>query len=119
MIHSFTIANLVECFAYFDVELKGLRLSEEILSLKIYGTQNDIRLAIKGLYALINQQLKKLSDIETKAAKSLPKDLKAYLKNIENDGDYKKHYDPLAGEYLRYCELNEIQPHPEVMDGFI
>ncbi len=118
MIYNFSIADLLECFAYFSVELKGVRFTDEAISLKIHGTQVNIRLAVKALYALINREFKKL-EIETEVASEIPESLQGYMMNIENDGQYKKHYDEFTDKYIKHCALNDIQPHPEVMDDYV
>ena len=119
MIYNFSVADLLRCFAYFSVELKGIRFTDEAISLKIHGTQINIRLAVKALYTLINHEFKKLTEIETEVASEIPECLQNYLKNIEDDGQYKKHYDEFADKYIKHCALNDIQPHPEVIDGYV
>ena len=119
MIYNFSVADLLRCFSYFSVELKGVRFTDESISLKIHGTQINIRLAVKALYALINKEFKKLAEIETQAAKEIPESLQCYMKNIEDNGQYQKHYDEFTDKYIKHCALNDIQPHPEVIDGYV
>ncbi len=118
MIYNLSVADLLRCFASFSVELKGIRFTDESISLKIHGTQVNIRLAVKSLYTLINQELKKL-EIETEAATEIPESLQCYMKNIEDDSQYKKQYDEFTDKYIKHCALNNIQPHPEVIDGYV
>jgi hypothetical protein len=119
MIYNFSVAELVRCFSYFSVELRGIRFTNEAIALKIHGTHVDIRLAVKALYTLINQQFKKLAQIETTVAKEIPEELKNYCKDLEDNGQYKKQYDEFTDQYLKHCVQNNIQPHPEVIDGYV
>lgn len=119
MIYNFSIAEIIRCFSYFSVELKGVKFTDEAIALKIHGTQIDIRLAVKSLYTLINKQFKRLAQIETEAASEIPDQLKNYFKNIEDNGQYKKQYDELADKYIKHCALNDMQPHPEVIEDYV
>ena len=119
MIYNFSVAELVRCFSCFSVELRGIKFTNEAIALKIHGTHVDIRLAVKALYTLINQQFKKLAQIETEVAREIPESLRNYFKNIEDNGQYKKQYDEFTDKYIKHCALNDIQPHPEVIDGYV
>lgn len=104
LLHGFTIADLDECFAKYEVSLKGIKFGDEFISLKVYGEKLDIRDSVKKLYNLINNYYR--AHLEDRVvAQNIPESLDESLNN----------YDKLANEYINFCKTHNINPHPEVI----
>ncbi|MDA0772643.1 MAG: hypothetical protein O3C63_06835 [Cyanobacteria bacterium] len=117
LLNKFSLIDLDRCFEYFAVDLKAVKMGEESITLKLYGDKDNIKKAIKGLYSLINSDYKKQAQIDTEPLKRVPNKIKNSLN--ENEETYRANYEKLADQYIQDCFTNNIQPHPEVVDGFV
>lgn len=104
LLYSFTIADLDDCFAKYEVSLKSVKFGDDFVSLKIYGDKFDIRDSVKKLYNLINNYYKIHLEDRT-AAQNIPEN---FNKNLNN-------YEELAEAYRSFCKTHNIEPHPEVI----
>lgn len=103
LLHGFSLSELDACFAKFEVSLKGIKLGDEFISLKVYGAKDDIRDGVKKLYNLINNYYR--AHLEDRiVAQNVPDSITNSLTS----------YEKLAEEYINYCEANDITPHPEI-----
>lgn len=104
LLYGFSLSELEDCFMKFEVSLKSIKYGDEFISLKVYGDKADIRNSVKKLYNLINNYYR--AHLEDRViAQNIPEILTSSLAN----------YEKLAGEYINYCEANDITPHPEML----
>lgn len=118
MLNSLSVSEIEFCFKEFAVELRGVKIGDDLVILKIYGRRKDIELASKALYHLINDKNFDQTDRQIFDRQKSFEDLKNYLKMIENEKKYQNHYEKSADKYIKYCALNDINPHPEVIEGY-
>jgi hypothetical protein len=109
MLNSLSVSEIEFCFKEFAVELRGVKIGDDLVILKIYS---------KALYHLINDKNFDQTDRQIFDRQKSFEDLKNYLKMIENEKKYQNHYEKSADEYIKYCALNDINPHPEVIEGY-
>ena len=119
LLSKFSLVDLDRCFEYFGVELRGTKMTEESVTLKVYGDKEQIKKAIKGLYSLINSDYKKQVQIETEPHKRPTSKVKDSLEKLQDEEGYREDYDKLADKYIQDCFARDIKPHPEVVDGFV
>lgn len=104
-VEDFELKEIRDIFESFDVALKGILFETNIVKLSLTGTKENLRLAVKFLYS------------HSKNAAKIY--LQKYLKTLENHMAYRKHYDQNADKYMRYCALNNLIPHPEVIEDYV
>jgi tRNA threonylcarbamoyladenosine modification (KEOPS) complex Cgi121 subunit len=118
MLNTLSVSEIEICFQEYAVELRGVKIGDELVILKIYGKRKDIELASKSLYKLITEKNFDQTDRQVFDRQKTFEDLKNYLKLIENEKKYQNHYEKNADEYIKHCALNDINPHPEVIEGY-
>lgn len=118
MLGELSVSEIELCFDEFEVELRGVKIGEEFVILKIFGKREDIELASRALYALINDRNFDQTDRQVLDRQKTFEDLKNYLRLIENNVHYQDHYEKNADRYIKYCALNDVSPHPEVLEGY-
>lgn len=116
IIDALTINDLERHFVNFSVSLRGIKYETQQIVLSLNGTKDDLRTAVKALYVSAN---KVFNGVETNAAKFVPENLRTYLCKLENESSYQKDFDHQADEYMKQCALNNVMPHPEVMEDFV
>ncbi|MBI3590267.1 MAG: hypothetical protein HY094_02675 [Candidatus Melainabacteria bacterium] len=84
------------------------------VTLVLEGKQNDIKQSLDQLKKICYE---KEIGIENVPIKSLPPVLKGYLSDMENDFRFEKIFSYCSKEYLDYCKLHNINPHPEVVES--
>jgi hypothetical protein len=119
LLSKFSLIDLDRCFEYFAVELRGTKITEETITLKVFGDREQIKKAIKGLYSLINSDYKKQIHVETESHKRPTSKIKDSLNKLSDEEGYRNEYDKLADQYIQDCFAKDIKPHPEVVDGFV
>jgi gas vesicle protein len=119
LLYTFSLIRLEEICQENFVNLKAIRYSENQVVCKLYGSKEDIKEAIKGLYSEINEECKNNADLIKKTQKKIPEELKQYVEELNNHENYKKNFEKLADRYIRHCTLNDINPHPEVSEDFV
>ena len=85
----------------------------DAVSLVLEGKQNDIKKSLSQLKKICYQ---KEIGIESNPIRSIPPLLKGYLFDMENNIRFEKIFSYCSKEYLDYCKLNNINPHPEVLE---
>lgn len=110
--------DLASHFCKFKVSLVNVAPAQfygpDAISLVLEGKQNDIKTSLNQLKKVCYQ---KEIGIESKPVKSIPPVLKGYLLDMENDIKFEKIFSYCSKEYLEYCKLNNINPHPEVLEA--
>ena len=86
----------------------------DAISLVLEGKQNDIKKSLSQLKKICYQ---KEIGIESTPVQSIPPILKGYLLDMENDIKFEKIFSYCSKEYLEYCKVNNINPHPEVLEA--
>ena len=86
----------------------------DAVSLVLEGKQNDIKKSLSQLKKICYQ---KEIGIESNPIRSIPPLLKGYLLDMENNIRFEKIFSYCSKEYLDYCKLNNINPHPEVLEA--
>jgi DNA-directed RNA polymerase delta subunit len=119
LLYSFSVIRLEEICLENLVSLKAIRYGENQIICKLYGFKEDIKETIKNLYTEINEDCKNKADIIKKAQKRIPNELKEYVDALNDDENYKKNFEKHADRYIRHCNLNDINPHPEVSEDFV
>ena len=109
--------NISDYFMKYKVSLINVlpaeKYGQDSVSLVLHGKEVDIRLSLNDLKK--NYLLQEIG-YETSPAKSLPPAIKGYLSDMEDDLRFEKIFSYCSKEYLDYCKLNNIKPHPEVVD---
>jgi hypothetical protein len=108
-ISNFSLDQLERFLANYSVTLLSLRFIGDKVSVMFRGTKENLRLAVKSLYLKSGSSFKK----------TVPEHIKNYLDSMADSQSYKKSYDKVASDYIRYCTLNNLTPHPEVDEGFV
>ena len=103
MNHKVFLVNVMPAMAY----------GPGAMSLVLEGKQENIK---KSLNQLKKICLVKERGIESSPIKSLPPALKGYLLDMENDFKFEKIFSYCSKEYLNYCTIHNISPHPEVIE---
>ncbi len=110
--------DLTNHFLKFKVSLVNVAPAQfygpDAISLVLEGKQNDIKTSLSQLKKICYQ---KEIGIESKPVVSIPPVLKGYLLDMENDIKFEKIFSYCSKEYLEYCKLNNINPHPEVLEA--
>jgi hypothetical protein len=84
------------------------------ITLVLLGKQGDIK---KSLNQLKKVCYEKENGIEKSPVKSLPPILKGYLSDIEDPERFEKLFEYCSKEYIKDCQIKNIQPHPEVVES--
>ena len=119
LLYTFSLIRLEEICLENQVALKAIRYAENQVICKLYGSQEDIKAAIKNLYSEINEDCKKHSHTIKKASKIIPSDLREYEITLSDDEKYQKNFARQADKYMKHCALNDINPHPEVFEDYV
>lgn len=110
--------ELPDYFLKHDVNLINVAPAEsygpDAVTLILAGKEVDIKSSLEDLKKICNG--KKLG-LETTPISSLPPAYERYLSDIENKERFEKLFNYCSEEYLKECEKNNIQPHPEVLEG--
>jgi AAA15 family ATPase/GTPase len=111
-IEYFSLTALEKFFSSHKTEFIGLELvTESKYKLNLRGTKDQLRKAIRSLLYRQSQKQKIKFDI--------PQKLKVQLDELKNSSLYRKNYDKVAEDYMKYCVLHDEIPHPEVDEGFV
>ena len=84
------------------------------ITLILLGKQGDIK---KSLYQLRKACYEKEIGIEKSPIKSLTPVLKGYLSDMEDTERFEKLFEYCSKEYIKDCQIKNIQPHPEVTES--
>lgn len=103
--HKVSLVNIVPAMSY----------GPDAITLVLAGKQSDIKKSLNQLRKLCYE---KEMGIEKTPIKSLPPVLKGYLSDMEDEFRFEKIFSYCSKEYLDYCKANNINPHPEVVEGF-
>lgn len=114
LLTNFSLIDLDEVFEKYTVRLRGSKIGDEFIELKISGEKVKIRLAIKALYRLINDDYKAYVNKN----KENP-DVKKSLESLSDERSYQKKFNQIADAYMKHCALNDLVPHPEVAEDFV
>lgn len=110
--------NISDYFKQYKVSLINVLPAEkhgqDSISLVLLGKEEDIRLSLNDLKK--NYILKEVG-YESSPAKSVPLSIKGYLSDMEDDFRFEKIFSYCSKEYLDYCKLNNLKPHPEVIES--
>lgn len=87
----------------------------DAITLVLVGKQDDIK---KSLSQLKKTCYEKEVGIEKSPARSLPPILKGYLSDMEDPERFEKLFEYCSKEYIKDCQIKNIQPHPEVSESF-
>lgn len=85
----------------------------DAVTLVLAGKENNIK---KSLNQLKKVCLEKEIGLEKVPVTSLPPVLKGYLSDMENNERFQKLFSYCSKEYLDFCKLHDIKPHPEVIE---
>lgn len=120
IVENYSLKEIRTFFADYQVRLRKLKYQEDIILAGVSGTKDDIKRALKILYTGIdpkhNQELAEA--IETKASKEIPESLQVHQERLQNAESYKSTFENQADKYLKHCALNDLLPHPEVMENY-
>ena len=119
LLYTFSLIRLEEICLENLVSLKAIRYSESQVICKLYGFKEDIKEAIKALYKEINEECKNNADLIKKTQKKIPEELKEYVDHLKDDSHYKESFEKIADRYIRHCNINSVEPHPEVSEDFV
>jgi len=108
-ISNLSIDQLERFVANYSVTLLSFRFVGEKISVMLRGTKENLRLAVKSLYLKSGSSLKK----------AVPDHIRDYIETMADTNSYRKSYERVAEDYMRYCVLNDVMPHPEVDEGFV
>ena len=108
-VSNFTLDQLEKFLANYSVVLVSLKFTGDKVSVLLKGTKENLRLAVKSLYLKSGNAFKR----------AVPEHIKKYLDKISDTAMYRRSYDKIAEDYIRYCIVNDLSPHPEVDEGFV
>jgi len=106
---NFSLDQLECFFANYSATLLSLRCNGDKVTVMLRGTKENLRLAVKSFYLKSGSTFKK----------NVPDEIKNSLNSLENISSYREAYTKVANDYIRYCTLNDLTPHPEVDEGFV
>jgi hypothetical protein len=102
------INELEILFADHNVSIKHIKYEFDNLVLGLNGSKDNLRLAVRALHH-------KLHSLDASDGDAVRK----HLADMENSYAYRKYYEHLADEYMKYCVLHDVLPHPEVIEDFV
>ena len=85
----------------------------DAISLVLSGKHENIKKSLDQLKKVCYQ---KEAGIESTPIRSLPPALKGYLSDMEDEIRFEKIFSYCSKEYLDYCKVHNINPHPEVVE---